>query len=109
MLTLAQAQTIMSAALAHADVASFKPLVIAILDARGAQKLLVAQDGTSLKRAEIALGKERLVEAQHILTSDHCVGVEQEHLAVRPLSVGQPDVDPRRETTVASGVDVSDA
>ena len=57
MLTLVQAQTILAAALDHAVAAGFKPLVIAILDARGAQKLLAAQDGTSLKRAEIALGK----------------------------------------------------
>lgn len=63
MLTLAQAQTIMSAALAHADTAGFKPLAIAILDSRGAPKLLVAQDGTSLKRAEIALGKAHGVVA----------------------------------------------
>jgi len=52
MLTLAQAQTI-----AHAEANSFKPLAIAILDARGAQKAFAAQDGTSLKRGEIALGK----------------------------------------------------
>lgn len=57
MLTLAQAQTIMSTALSHADAAGFKPLAIAILDSRGAQKLFAAQDGTSLKRGEIALGK----------------------------------------------------
>ncbi len=57
MLTLAQAQTILATALAHAQGAGFKPLAIAILDARGAQKLVAAQDGTSLKRGEIAIGK----------------------------------------------------
>lgn len=57
MLTLAQAQTILSAALAHAGTAGLKPLAIAILDARGAGKAFVAQDGTSLKRGEIAHGK----------------------------------------------------
>jgi uncharacterized protein GlcG (DUF336 family) len=57
MLTLAQAQAILSAALSHADKIGFKPLAIAILDARGAQKAFAAQDGTSLKRGEIALGK----------------------------------------------------
>lgn len=57
MLTLAQAQTILSGALAYADKAGLKPLAIAILDARGAQKTFAAQDGTSLKRGEIALGK----------------------------------------------------
>ncbi|PTM42309.1 heme-binding protein [Bosea sp. 124] len=63
MLTLAQAQTIMSATLAHAGAAGFKPLTIAILDSRGAQKLFIAQDGTSLKRGEIALGKAHGVVA----------------------------------------------
>lgn len=57
MLTLAQAQTILAGALAHAETASLKPLAIAIIDARGAQKAFAAQDGTSLKRGEIALGK----------------------------------------------------
>lgn len=57
MLTLTQAQTILSAALAYADDKSLKPLAVAILDARGAQKAFAAQDGTSLKRGEIALGK----------------------------------------------------
>jgi uncharacterized protein GlcG (DUF336 family) len=57
MLTLAQAQTILATALAHAQQAGLKPLAIAILDSRGAQKLFAAQDGTSLKRGEIALGK----------------------------------------------------
>ena len=57
MLTLAQAQTILSTALSHAEQAGFKPLAIAILDARGAQKMFAAQNGTSLKRGEIALGK----------------------------------------------------
>lgn len=57
MLTLAQAQMILSTALAHASESKFKPLAIAIIDARGAQKAFAAQDGTSLKRGEIALGK----------------------------------------------------
>lgn len=57
MLTLAQAQTILAAALAHAEGQGLKPLAIALLDARGAQKAFAAQDGTSLKRGEIALGK----------------------------------------------------
>ncbi len=57
MLSLAQAQTMLAAALGHAEKAGFKPLAIAVLDARGAQKVFAAQDGTSLKRGEIALGK----------------------------------------------------
>ena len=34
-----------------------KPLAIAVFDARGALKAFGAQDGTSLKRAQIAMGK----------------------------------------------------
>ncbi|KQU51924.1 hypothetical protein ASG72_10575 [Bosea sp. Leaf344] len=57
MLTLAQAQTILSTALAYAGEHGLKPLAIAVLDARGAQKAFIAQDRTSLKRGEIAIGK----------------------------------------------------
>src|SRR5690349_4806815 len=56
-LTLDIARKILDAALAKAGEKKFKPLVIAILDARGALKLTAAQDGTSLLRAEIATGK----------------------------------------------------
>lgn len=56
-LTLAQAQTIVTAALVEARRTSLKPLVVTVLDARGAPKALAAEDGTSLKRAEIAHGK----------------------------------------------------
>ncbi len=57
MLSLAQAQSILAATLTYAAEQQLKPLAIAIIDARGAQKAFVAQDGTSLKRGEIALGK----------------------------------------------------
>jgi uncharacterized protein GlcG (DUF336 family) len=56
-LTLDKAQTILSAALDHAKGAGFKPLAIYVLDARGAPKALAVQDGTSLKRAEVAHAK----------------------------------------------------
>ncbi len=56
-LSLTQAQAIVTGALASARQHSFKPLVVAVLDARGAYKALAAEDGTSLKRAEIAHGK----------------------------------------------------
>jgi uncharacterized protein GlcG (DUF336 family) len=56
-LTLDKAQTILSAALAHAAKAGLKPLAVAVLDARGAEKAFAAQDGTSLKRAEVAHAK----------------------------------------------------
>ena len=56
-LTLDIARKILDAALAKAVEKKFKPLVITILDARGAVKVTAAQDGTSLMRAEIAHGK----------------------------------------------------
>jgi uncharacterized protein GlcG (DUF336 family) len=56
-LTLEIARKILDAALAKATQLKLKPLVVAILDARGAVKLTAAQDGTSLMRAEIAHGK----------------------------------------------------
>ena len=50
------AQKIIAAALASARSHKFKPLAIVVLDARGALKAAAAEDGTSLKRAEIAIG-----------------------------------------------------
>lgn len=56
-LTLAHAQTLVSAALAEARTRGFKPLAVVVLDQRGAVKASAAEDGTSLKRFEIAHGK----------------------------------------------------
>jgi uncharacterized protein GlcG (DUF336 family) len=56
-LTLQAAQTIADAALKAAREKSFKPLSVVVYDARGALKALLSEDGTSLKRAEIAMGK----------------------------------------------------
>lgn len=56
-LTLEVARRILDAALAKAGEKKLKPLVVTILDSRGAVKLTAAQDGTSLLRAEIAHGK----------------------------------------------------
>ena len=56
-LSLADAQKILVDALAFAVEQNFKPLALGVLDARGALKAFVAQDGTSLKRGEIALAK----------------------------------------------------
>jgi uncharacterized protein GlcG (DUF336 family) len=54
---LATAQGLVDAALAHARSKSMNPLAIVVLDARGALKMAIAEDGTSLKRAEVAMGK----------------------------------------------------
>lgn len=56
-LSLDVARKLIDAALAAAADKKLKPLVICVLDARGCAKASVAQDGTSLLRAEIAHGK----------------------------------------------------
>lgn len=56
-ITHAQARTLVETALATARERGFKPLAVAVYDARGALKAFVAEDGTSLKRGEIAMGK----------------------------------------------------
>ncbi|MBP7669911.1 heme-binding protein [Ferrovibrio sp. MS7] len=56
-LSLAAARIIVDTALSHARGASLKPLAVAVLDTRGALKAFAAEDGTSLKRAEVAQGK----------------------------------------------------
>jgi uncharacterized protein GlcG (DUF336 family) len=57
MLKLRQAQKIITAALAIASDEKMNPLAVVVLDARGALKAMAAQDGTSLRRSEIASGK----------------------------------------------------
>lgn len=56
-LSLNAAQTILSTALDHCRKGNFKPMAIVVLDARGAVKVSAAEDGTSLKRFEVAHGK----------------------------------------------------
>ena len=56
-LTLAAAQTLVATALRTARERDLKPLCVVVYDARGALKSLAAEDGTSLRRAEIARGK----------------------------------------------------
>jgi uncharacterized protein GlcG (DUF336 family) len=56
-LTLEVARKILDVALAKGVEKKLKPLVVAVLDARGCIKALAAQDGTSLLRGEIAHGK----------------------------------------------------
>ncbi len=54
---LSTAQKILEAALGYASEQGFKPMAAGVIDSRGALKAFAAQDGTSLKRGEIALGK----------------------------------------------------
>lgn len=57
MLKLDTAQAIITGALAAARADNMLPLAVVVLDARGVLKAMAAEDGTSLKRAEIATGK----------------------------------------------------
>ncbi len=54
---LSIARTIVTAAIAYAKENTLKPLAVGVLDDRGALVAFMAQDGTSLKRGEIALAK----------------------------------------------------
>ncbi len=54
---LQQAQAVVAGALAHARSQNLLPLLVLVLDARGAPKACAAEDGTSLKRFDIAHGK----------------------------------------------------
>ncbi len=56
-LTLETAQTILASTLNAARTRGFKPLSVVVYDARGAIKAAASEDGTSLKRMEIAMGK----------------------------------------------------
>ena len=56
-LTLDAAQSIIAGALAHARGENLKPLAVAVLDARGVLKAAAVEDGTSLRRFDVAHGK----------------------------------------------------
>ena len=56
-LTLAKAQTAVNAALAFSREKKFNPMAVCVLDARGVLKAYAAEDGTALRRADIAIGK----------------------------------------------------
>jgi uncharacterized protein GlcG (DUF336 family) len=56
-LTLAQASTIVDAALAKGRDLGLLPLTVVVLDAGGQMKAMKREDGSSLLRPEIALGK----------------------------------------------------
>lgn len=72
---LETAQAILSATLASAREHGFKPLAVAVLDERGAVRALAAENGTSTKRAEVAIGKAHGAIA---------MGIGSRALATRP-------------------------
>jgi len=51
------AQKMVATALAHGRAQKMKPLAVVVMDSRGAMRAFAAEDGTSLKRAQIAIGK----------------------------------------------------
>ena len=56
-LTLQQAEAVVSAARAKGRELNLQPLTVAVLDAGGQVKMVQREDGSSLLRPEIALGK----------------------------------------------------
>ena len=56
-LNLQTAQALIAAALQYARDRRFQPLGVAVVDVRGALIAYAAEDGTSLRRQDIALGK----------------------------------------------------
>ena len=56
-LTLAQANTIITAALAQSKTSGYKPMGIAVLDASGNLKAFASEDGASMFRFDIARAK----------------------------------------------------
>ncbi|MFZ4285662.1 GlcG/HbpS family heme-binding protein [Variovorax sp. HJSM1_2] len=56
-LTLAQAQTILSAALAQSKTSGYKPMAVAVLDEAGHLKAFAREDGASMFRFDVARGK----------------------------------------------------
>lgn len=56
-LTLAQAQTIATRSLAVARERGLNPMAVVVLDARGSMKAAACEDGCSIGRWKVALGK----------------------------------------------------
>jgi uncharacterized protein GlcG (DUF336 family) len=85
------AQTIVTAALAHARSKSMKPLSVVILDDRGALKAAASEDGTSLKRAEIAIAKAHGALAMGMGTRSLFTRAQQQpyFIAAATQAVGQ--------------------
>jgi uncharacterized protein GlcG (DUF336 family) len=56
-ITLSQAQMIVNTVLAYAREHDFKPVGVAVLDVRGALKAFATEDGSTLARAQVTIGK----------------------------------------------------
>ena len=80
------AQKMVSAALTFARRKSMKPLSVVVLDARGALKAAASEDGTSLKRAEIAIGKAHGALAMGMGTRSLFTRVQQQPYFIAAVS-----------------------
>ena len=69
-MNLETAEALLAHTLAAGRQSGFKPLAVAVLDARGAIRALATEDGTSTKRAEIAIGKAHAAIAMGLGTRD---------------------------------------
>ena len=56
-LTLAQANTIIEAALEHSKKMGYKPMAVVVLDDAGHVKATQREDGASMFRVDVATGK----------------------------------------------------
>jgi uncharacterized protein GlcG (DUF336 family) len=81
-LTLAQARTILDHTLAAAREKKFKPLGVAVVDARGALRAYAEEDGNPILRSKIASGKAFGAVAFGAGSRRlHQIGVERPHMA----------------------------
>ena len=56
-LSLAQANQIINAAIAHSNTLGYKPMAVVVLDASGHLKAVQREDGASMFRVDVATGK----------------------------------------------------
>jgi uncharacterized protein GlcG (DUF336 family) len=89
-LTLAKAQAVVSAVLSFARQKSLTAMTVVVLDARGALKAFAAEDGTPLRRADIAIGKAHGALAMGVNSRALQARAEQQpyFIAAATLAVG---------------------
>ena len=89
-LTLARAQAMVAGALSFAREKSLAPMTVVVLDARGALKAFAAEDGTPLRRADIAIGKAHGALAMGVNSRALQARAEQQpyFIAAATLAVG---------------------
>jgi uncharacterized protein GlcG (DUF336 family) len=81
-LTLAQARTVLDQTLAAAREKKFRPLGVAVVDARGALRAYAEEDGNPILRSKIASGKAFGAVAFGAGSRRlHQIGVERPHMA----------------------------